>query len=430
MTADVAPDVRPARNRRWLSRFRLVGANPMFRRLWIGQFTSELGSSMSVLAIPMLAVAVTGSPGKASILATLGFLTTWLTAAPCGQLADRIPPRRLMLACDTVRLTAVTAVAVTTFAGGPPLWLLAVTTVASGTALTAFGPAAGKMLRTIVPADQLPEAVAANQVRGYSASIVGPAAGGALFGLTRAAPFLGDAVSYLVSLACVRGLPSGAGDSPSARGWPRLREGLAVIRRTPFLRASLAYSVPGNLAVSMLMYILLLRPGAAGGGTGLAFSAAAACGLIGSLFAAGAHRRFGLWRLMAGTAALRLLATLAVGLSAGRLGPAAALAPVLLLAPVVGAALGTTTLLVVDYDVYGRVSGTTSFIGGALQPLAPLAAGALLQFGGTGAALGVVAALFGLVLAAVLAGRRNLDVTVDGKVLAPASRGATPTPVS
>ncbi|MFD7640796.1 MFS transporter [Kitasatospora sp. NPDC059795] len=411
VAADVAPDVRPDRNRRLLRRFRLVGANPMFRRLWIGQFTSELGSSMSVLAVPMLAVAVTGSPGKASVLATLGFLTTWLTAAPCGQLADRIAPRRLMLACDTARLAAVSTVAVWALAGGPPLWLLAVTTVVSGTALTAFGPAAGKMLRTLVPADQLPEAVSANQVRGYSASIVGPAAGGALFGVARAVPFVADAASYLVSLACVRGLPSGAGDAPTARGWPRLGEGLAVIRRTPFLRASLAYSVPGNLAVSMLMYVLLLRPDAAGGGTGLAFSAAAVCGLLGSLFAAGAFRRWGLWRLMAATASLRLLAALAAGvLSGGQLGPAAALATVLLLSPVVGAALGTTTMLVVEYEVYGRVTGTTSFIGSALQPLAPLAAGALLQSAGAGAALTVVAALFGVALTAVVLGRRSLDV--------------------
>ncbi|KIQ64947.1 hypothetical protein TR51_12760 [Kitasatospora griseola] len=413
MTTHLEADTRPAEDRRALRRFRLVGANPMFRRLWIGQFTSELGSSMSVLAVPLLAVAVTGSPRKASVLATLGFLTIWLTAVPCGQLADRISPRRLMLACDTVRLAAVTAVAVWTLAGGPPMWLLAVTTVVSGTALTAFGPAAGKMLRTLVPADQLPEAVAANQVRGYSASIVGPAAGGALFGLARAVPFLADAASYLVSLACVRGLPSGAGDAPTARGWPRLREGLAVIRRTPFLRGSLAYSVPGNLAVSMLMYILLLRPGAAGGGTGLAFSAAAVCGLLGSLVAAGAHRRFGLWRLMAATAGLRLLAALAAAFIGGQLGPAAALATVLLLAPVVGAALGTTTLLVVDHGVYGRVTGTTSFIGGALQPLAPLAAGALLQSAGATAALTVVAGLFGLALTAVLAGRRSLDVAVQ-----------------
>ncbi|GAA2742056.1 MFS transporter [Kitasatospora cinereorecta] len=397
---------------RLLARFRLVGANPMFRRLWVGQFTSELGSSMTVLALPLLAVAVTGSPGRASVLATLGFLTTWLTAVPAGQLADRVAPRRLMLACDTVRLAAVTTVAAATLLGGPPLWLLGVTTVVSGAAMMAFGPAAAKMVRTVVPAEQLPEAVSANQIRGYTASIVGPSAGGALFALGRAVPFAADAASYLVSLLCVRGLPAGRDAEATARTWPRLREGLRVLRRTPFLLATLAYSVPANLAVSMLLYVLLLRPGAAGGGIGASLSAGAVCGLLGSTVAAAAHRRFGLWRVMAATGAVRAAAALTAAAVGGPVGIGLALAAVLLLAPVVGAAISTTTLLVVDYEVYGRVSGTTSFIAGALQPLAPAAAGVLLQTAGATAALAVVAALFALCVLAVLAGRRSLAVTV------------------
>ncbi|MFD9130118.1 MFS transporter, partial [Kitasatospora sp. NPDC059571] len=183
-------------------RFRLVGANPLFRRLWIGQFTSELGSSMAVLAIPLLAVAVSGSPARASLLATLGFATTWLTAVPAGQLADRVAPRRLMLGCDAVRLVTVTAVAAGVLLGGPPLWLLGTASVVSAAAMMAFNPAAGKLLRTVVPDDQLPEAVAANQIRGYTAAIVGPSVGGARFGAARAVPFLADALSYAVSLLC------------------------------------------------------------------------------------------------------------------------------------------------------------------------------------------------------------------------------------
>ncbi|MEU9132753.1 MFS transporter [Kitasatospora sp. NPDC048540] len=395
-------------------RISLLGANPAFRRLWIGQFTSGLGSSMTVLSIPLLAVATTGSPARASVLATLGFVTTWLTAVPAGQLADRIGPRRLMLGCDAARLVCVAAVAAGALLGGPPLWLLGVSVVVSGAAMMAFNPASGKMLRTIVPAEQLPEAVSANQIRGYTAGVAGPAAGGALFALGRAVPFALDALSYLVSLVCVRGLPAGAGAGQAAgpRGWPDLRTGLAVLWRTPFLRGTLGYSVPANTAVSMLTYVLLLRPGADGGGIGASLSAAAVCGLVGSAFAPYVHRRFGLHRILLGVCLLRLLGTAAAALLGGPVALGAALAGVLLLGPVVGAAIGTTTLLVVDYEVYGRVVGTTSFIGGALQPLAPLAAGFLLQTVGAARALAVVAVLFALCTAAVLAARRGLDVKV------------------
>jgi hypothetical protein len=107
---------------------------------------------------------------------------------------------------------------------------------------------------------------------------------------------------------------------------------------------------------------------------------------------------------------VRLGAAAVAALLAGPVALAAVLACVQLLSPVVGAAINSSTLRLVEYHVYGRVSGTLSFIGSALQPLAPAAAGLLLQHAGTGPALGAVAVLFGLCAITVFAGRRGLDL--------------------
>ncbi|MFJ5881268.1 MFS transporter [Kitasatospora cineracea] len=405
---------------------RVLGSGPAFRRLWIGQFTSDLGSSVTTLAMPLLAVAATGSAGQAGLLGSLAFLTTWLAALPAGQLADRYRPRSLLLACDAGRLAAAVAVVVAVAAGSPPLWLLALVTVVNSALTVAFGPASGKLLRVVVPEEQLPEAVSVNLVRGYAASITGPALGGVLFALGRALPFVADALSYVVSLAAVRGLPPGpapartgpAGDpgGPGTAGgrprrWPtraELGRGLVLLRGSPFLRCTVGYGLVANFAVTMLFSALLLRPRAGSGGVGISLGAAAAAGLTGSVLAPWLLRRLGLPRLMLAVCLVRMLAVAGAALVGGPVAFGAALAAVLLLGPVAGAAISATTLLAVDYELYGRVSGASAFVGGALQPLAPLAAGLLVQGVGAGGTLAVVAGLFLLCAAVVLAGRSAL----------------------
>lgn len=385
-------------------RLAVLGANPAFRRMWIGQFTSDLGSSVVTVAMPLMVIAVTGSAEAAGLLGTVGFLTTWLAAMPAGQVADRVRPRRLMLACDAIRLALTVLVTVAVWLGTAPLWLLVPVMVVQGSAAMAFNPAAAKMLRAVVPAAGLPEAVAANQVRGYSASILGPVLGGLLFSLGRAVPFAANALSYAVSFAAVHGLPpgpvpgaaEGTGEAGTSgrRSWTGVWRGLSVLRNTPFLRATVGYGVVTNLAVSMLLFVLLLRPEAGGGGVGLSLSVAAAAGLTGSMLAPWALRRSGLYQLLLAVCLVRLLAVTAAALVGGPVALGVGLAVVLFAGPVAGAAIRTTTLLTVDQDVYGRVSGAASFVGGSLQPLAPLGAGLIVQQGGAGSALTVVAVLF------------------------------------
>ena len=80
--------------------------------------------------------------------------------------------------------------------------MLAVSVVDSA-ANALFDPSANAALPAIVADEQLEQAWAATEARSYGASLAGPALGGFLFGLGSAVPFLGDAVSYLVSVVTV-----------------------------------------------------------------------------------------------------------------------------------------------------------------------------------------------------------------------------------
>ena len=70
---------------------------------------------------------------------------------------------------------------------------------AEGTASVFFGVAQRAALPMLIHPSQRSLAVSQNEARQNAAQLAGPALGGALFGLSRAAPFAADALSYLAS---------------------------------------------------------------------------------------------------------------------------------------------------------------------------------------------------------------------------------------
>jgi MFS family permease len=83
--------------------------NRDFMLLWSGQALSGLGSQISVVAYPLLVLALTHSPAKAGITGFAKALPIFLLALPAGALADRMHRKHLMVASDGVRAVALIA---------------------------------------------------------------------------------------------------------------------------------------------------------------------------------------------------------------------------------------------------------------------------------------------------------------------------------
>src|ERR1700756_4956019 len=83
--------------------------NREFRLLWSGQTLSALGSQVSLVAYPLLVLAVTGSPAKAGVVGFARAVPVPLLALPAGALADRMNRKVLMVTCDCVRAVALAA---------------------------------------------------------------------------------------------------------------------------------------------------------------------------------------------------------------------------------------------------------------------------------------------------------------------------------
>src|SRR5689334_7119522 len=76
-----------------------------FMLLWTGQAVSEIGSAVTIVALPLVAVVLLhASPFQVGLLSAATTVCFLLVALPAGLIVDRVPKRRLMISCDVARM--------------------------------------------------------------------------------------------------------------------------------------------------------------------------------------------------------------------------------------------------------------------------------------------------------------------------------------
>lgn len=390
------PTLRPVRSVQMSTRAVPDDAEPVplsrnrdFALLWSGQVLSALGSSTSQLAVPLLVLALTGSAATAGVVSSVALVAGAAARLPGGALADRWSRRRLMLTSDGARLlvSATFAGAVLTGRASVALVLAAVAVIAVFDAM--FSPAEIAAVANVVPAGQLPEAFARNQTRNYLVTLAGPPLGGLLYGLGRAVPFVVDTVSYLVSLLTVTAIRSPLQDPPVGRPTQHLladiREGIAHVLASPFLRAVLVVAALLNLAVDGALFtttITLRQQGTSAGLVGLAQGLFGAGGLLGAFAAGWLQRRLSFRGLLV-TATVVLTVGLALAtVLVGHLLMAVPVAVGLFFAPPVNAALFSRLAATTPDRIQARVISVIVLSATVAGALAPLLGGLLIHHSG------------------------------------------------
>lgn len=376
--------------------------NADFRRLWIGEALSDLGTSASQLAFPLLVLTLTGSPFQAGLVGTTQLAVWVLLLVPAGALVDRWDRRRVMISCQCVRAGAFTGLGVAVAAGAASLPLILTVALVHGAAGALFGPAHSAALRAIVPTEQLPVAASREQARSYAAELAGPPLGGVLFGIARWAPFAADAVSYLASLIAIVGIRQPL--RRSGREVPEplvtsMRRGVAFVWAQPFLRAALIWVPISNVAMSGVFFAFLVRlqegglPPAAIGATQAVIMAG---GLLGTFLAPWIQRRL---RAPVLIIAVSWSAAVLVGAMAVLPGGQLIALPLLLfmiVEPAVNATFVAYQLATTPDELQGRVMGVLGTLSQSVSPLGPLLAGLLIEKAGGLWAFGGFALLLGL----------------------------------
>ncbi|WP_437003737.1 MFS transporter [Streptomyces sp. enrichment culture] len=273
-----------------------------FNKVWVATIASSVGDGVQMAALPLLAIHLTSDPLLIGAVGAIGMLPWFLFGLPAGALVDRWNRKKVMLRADLVRLVVLALLTVAVLTDQASILLLIVAGFVLGCGDIFFDIAAQAVMPVVASGER--ELIRANsrisaaQINGEQ--LAGPPLGGALFSLSHSLPFLGNAVSYLVSAVYVGSLKGDFGNAPAEEPTRKnlraeVAEGLRWLLRHRVLRALAGTAAVGNLVFTAKMALLVLLArnhlGLGDIGYGLLLSSTAVGAFLGSFLSSSISKR-------------------------------------------------------------------------------------------------------------------------------------------
>src|SRR3954470_2489435 len=216
-----------------------------FALLFAAHLGSTVGNALFLIALPFAALELHASAGELGAVLAARSVPFAFFSLFGGAWADRVERRRLMIACDLVRVGTQGLVAALLLTGAADLWHLAVLAAIYGLADAVFGPALVGIVPAAAGVEHTQEANASLHVVTHAGQLVGAPLGGVLVAAFGAGTAIGvDAVTFLVSAAFLARMPAlrvPRDEQPEptlraiATGWRAVRERPWVARFLPVL---------------------------------------------------------------------------------------------------------------------------------------------------------------------------------------------------
>lgn len=234
-----------------------------FRRLWAADLVSQLGTRISFLAVPLLAVATLRAGAfEVALLRMFQALAYLLIGLQAGAWLDRIRCRPVLVAADLGRAAALGSVPVAAALGVLTLGQLYAVVFTVGVLTVLFDVAHQTYLPRLVRREDLIEGNARLQGNASVAAVAAPATAGYLVQwFTGAGAILADAISYLWSalwLHAIRAPERPPRPTGPARMRERIGEGLRLVRRDPVLRAIAGGNASFCLAQAVYLAVIVV----------------------------------------------------------------------------------------------------------------------------------------------------------------------------
>jgi predicted MFS family arabinose efflux permease len=382
-----------------------------FRRLWIGQATSKLGSSVTSVALPLVAVATLhASTFQVALLSAAAWLPWLLIGLPIGAWVDRLPRRPVMLACDLAALLLFLSVPVAAWLGRLTFGHLLAVALGAGTASVFFQTAYQVFLPSLLDRAEVAEGNAKLQATEAAAYVGGPGLAGLITEVAGAvSALLVDAASFLVSALSLLSIRSRETRSQRERPTSTIRqeigEGIRFVARDPYLRVLTVFGAVSNIGLigyqAILVVFLIREVGVSPGVVGGLTAAASLGGLLGASSATALARRFGSARSLVAAE----LAAAPFGLLIPMTGPGVGLAFMVAGGLVISAGVAVGNVIkgsfrqtYTPHALLGRVVVSMQMVNYGTIPLGALLGGAL------GTVLGVRSAMWILMIGLALTG--------------------------
>jgi MFS family permease len=274
-----------------------------FWKFWAGQTISNLGTSFTQWAVPLLVYKLTHSALNLGLATAATFLPYLLFGLVLGAWMDRIDRKRTMIALDWLNAAVVFSIPLVATLWHLNVWWIYGVTFVQSTIGIAFQAGEFAAIPSLVSSDDLVTANGRIQATYSAAQVAGPLLAGFMVAFLPIQWFMAlDAASFVVSaltLATIRGSFNAA-----VEGEPReattilhdIREGLGYVWRHPVLRnISVMMAIINFVGATTYTQLVLFahdRLDVGPKGVGILFAAGSAGVVATGLLAGRLRRRF------------------------------------------------------------------------------------------------------------------------------------------
>lgn len=369
--------------------------HPDFMKLWSAETVSQLGTHVSQLALPLVAILVLrASAFEVALLGVVGLAPFILISLPAGVWVDRLRRKPILVLADFGRAALLLSIPIAHWADALTIWQLYGIGFSVGVLTVFFDVSYQSYLPSLVERRQLVEGNSKLEVSRSGSQLAGPGIAGALVeALTAPVAVLVDAISFVVSglfLLAIRKREAPAPTRAERKAGPGMKaeveEGLRWVLGNRYLRWIAASTATFNLFGAIIFSIFLvfavreldLGPGV----IGLIFAVANVGYLVGALLANRLARRFGVGpTIVMGAACSVSLLLLAIA-------PASNPIPFLIAAQAIssmGVPIYNITQVsfrqaITPERLQGRMNSVMRFIVWGVMPLGSLVGGALASW--------------------------------------------------
>jgi len=354
--------------------------------LWSGQVVSTLGTTASFIVYPLLILALTNSPAAAGIASALGAAPYVVFSLPVGALIDRWDRKRVMILCDIGRGLTLASIPFAMLFNVLTIWQIYLASLIEGSLFVFFNIAEVASLSRVVVKEQLPAATAQNEAAFGVAAIVGPSFGTFLYQtLGRGAPFIADAISYVVSVVSLSFIKTQFQLERTAvtrHLRAEIMEGLNWLWHQPLIRY-MAFLTGGynmvNAATPLIIIVVAKAMGAQAAQIGLIFSIAGIGSIVGSLIGGQIQKRFSFGQVIITVTWIQVLLfpLYSIVPQFFWLGVISALS--YLTGPVYNVVQFSYRIALIPDELQGRVNSTFRLLAFGFNPLGAALSGVLLE---------------------------------------------------
>jgi MFS family permease len=167
---------------------------------WSARFFSSFAIQIVSVSVGWQIYDITRDPLDLGFVGLVQFLPSLALVLVTGSVADRFNRKAIMALCLTAEIACIAALFVLVVEASHTVWPIFLVLLCFGVARAFMGPAVQSLLPNVVTLQELPTAIAWNSSAWQIATILGPVAGGLLYGLSADVAFGTACALLLVSL--------------------------------------------------------------------------------------------------------------------------------------------------------------------------------------------------------------------------------------